>query len=125
MMSRFWHISYHMKSQSLQLHIIWHFTVIFGLLSKYSLSTVVSPQRFSFFTVYLVQWLRGLAPWWRPRESFFKFKPVDCCKMHFSGIFFFFFWILEFYKSCEEKFTRKTLTTHLFACNQRVRNIGE
>ena len=27
------------------------------------LSTAVFPQRFSFFTVCLVQWLRSLAPW--------------------------------------------------------------
>ena len=53
------------------------------------LSTAVFPQRFSFFTVYLVQWLRGLPPWWRPKRSLFEFKSVDRCKMHFSWIFFF------------------------------------
>ena len=27
------------------------------------LSTAIFPQRFSFFTVFLVQWLRVVAPW--------------------------------------------------------------
>ena len=53
------------------------------------LSTAVFPQRFSFFTVYLVQWLRGLAPWWRPKESLSKFNSVDYCKKHFSWTFLF------------------------------------
>ena len=48
------------------------------------LSVVVFPQRFSFFTVYLVQWLRGLAPWWIPKGSLFEFTSADCCKTHFS-----------------------------------------
>ena len=55
------------------------------------LSVVVFAQRFSFFTVYLVQWLRGLAPWWIPKGSLFEFTSVDCCKTHFSWMFFFFF----------------------------------
>ena len=58
------------------------------------LCTAIFPYRFSFFTVYLVQWLRGLAPWWRPKESLFEFKSVDCCKMHFSWIFFLNFRVL-------------------------------
>ena len=48
------------------------------------LCTAVFPQRLSFFTVYLVQWLRGLAPSWRPKGSLFEFKSVYCCKVHFS-----------------------------------------
>ena len=88
------------------------------------LSTAIFPQTFSFFTDYLVQWFRGLAIWWTSKGSLFKFKSVDCCKMHFSWIYFLF----EFQssiKSCEEKFTRKTLATLLYACNQRVRKMGE
>ena len=54
------------------------------------LSTAVFPQRFSFFTVCLVQWLRWLALWWRPKGSLFKFKSVDCYKMHFFMGFFIF-----------------------------------
>ena len=54
------------------------------------LSTAVFPQRFSFFTVCLGQWLRGLAPWWKPKGTLFKFKSVDCYKMHFFMDFFFF-----------------------------------
>ena len=55
------------------------------------LPTAVFPQKLSFFTVYLVQWLRGLAPWWRLKGSLFEFKFVDRCKMHFSWILFEFY----------------------------------
>ena len=58
------------------------------------LPTAIFPQRFSFFTVYLVQWLRGLTPWWKPKGSLFTLKhlglSVDCCKMHFLRFFFLF-----------------------------------
>ena len=43
-MSRFWHISYHMKSQSLQLYIFWHFTVILRLLCKHRGVLPFSPK---------------------------------------------------------------------------------
>ena len=42
--SRFWHISYHMKSQSLQLYIFWHFTVILRLLCKHICLLPFSPK---------------------------------------------------------------------------------
>ena len=101
MMSPFLHISYHMKSKSLQLYIfcckikVWSQSRCITVCSTQAfiqapLSTAVFPQRFSFFTVCLVQWLRGLAPWWRPKGSLFKFKSVDCCKMHVFMDFFFF-----------------------------------
>ena len=57
-------------------------------LIKAPLSTAVFPQSLSFFTVYVVQWLRGLAPWWRLKGSLFESKFVDRCKMHFSWILF-------------------------------------
>ena len=57
-------------------------------LMQASLSAAVFSQSLSFFTVYVVQWLRALAPWWRLKGSLFKSKFVDRCKMHFSWIFF-------------------------------------
>ena len=53
---------------------------------KALLSTPASPQRFSFFTVCLVQWFRGVAPWQMSKEKIFKFRSTDCWKMHFSWI---------------------------------------
>ena len=73
-----------MKSQLMQLYISWHFTVILGLLFKHLCVLALSPQRFSLFTVYLVQWLRGLATSRRLKESLFEFKSVERWKMHFS-----------------------------------------
>ena len=35
-------------------------------------STVVFRQRFSFFTVYLVQWLHGVSPWYTAKGKFFE-----------------------------------------------------
>ena len=59
-------------------------------------STALFPQRFSFFTVCLVQWHHG--PWGGPmvdtNENVLKFRSADRCKMHFSWIFFL---ILEFH----------------------------
>ena len=125
-MIRFRHFSYHMKSQSLQQYIVYIQTLYCNTQAfiQAPLSTSVFLQRLSFFTVYLDQWLRGLAPWWRPKGSLFKFKSEDYCKMDFSWIFF----LVEsqrFIKSCEEKFTRKTLTTLIYAYNQRLRKIGK
>ena len=104
-----------MKSQSLQLHILWH--CIFcdtQALMQAPLYTAIFPQRFSVFTVYLVQWFCGLAPWWKPKRSLFEFKSVDRRKRLFRIL-------LRIVK----KSWLERLTTLLYASNQRVRKIGE
>ena len=50
-------------------------------------STAVFPQRFSFFTVCLVQWFCGVAPQYAPKGKIFKFRSADHCKIYFSWIF--------------------------------------
>ena len=47
------------------------------------LSTAVFPQRFSFFSVCLAQWFRGLAPWQALKGKCLKFRSADSQKMHF------------------------------------------
>ena len=54
------------------------------LLSKPLLSKAVFPQRFSFFTVYFVQWLHGVTPRWTTKGRLLDFRSVGHCKMHFS-----------------------------------------
>ena len=78
------------------------------------LSTVVSLQKFNFFTVCLVQRFRGVSPWYTPKEKYLKCRSADCWKMHF--FFFIFLGILSFMGSFEEKLTRKMHTTLLYAC---------
>ena len=51
------------------------------------LSTAVFPQRFSFFTVCLVNYLREVLPWLAPKRKFLKFRSPDCWKMHFRHSF--------------------------------------
>ena len=58
------------------------------------LYAAVFPQRLSFFTVCLVQWLRVVTPWQTPKRQFLKFRSADRRKMYFSWIFR---TILEFY----------------------------
>ena len=50
------------------------------------LSTAIFHQRFSFFTVCLVQLFHGVAPWWTPKDKFLEFRSTDHCKMHFPWI---------------------------------------
>ena len=47
------------------------------------LPTVVFPKRFSFFTVCLVQWLRGVTSLKTPKGKCFNFRSADHWKMHF------------------------------------------
>ena len=51
------------------------------------LFTAVFLQRFSFFTVYLVQWLSAVASSWTPKGKCLEFRSADYCKMHFSWNF--------------------------------------
>ena len=53
------------------------------------LSTAIFPQRFIFFTVYLVQWSYGVDPEWT-----LKRRSAVLCKIYFSWNFIV---ILEFY----------------------------
>ena len=41
------------------------------------------PQRFSFFTVYLIYYLLEVPPRWPPKVEFLRFTSPDCWKMHF------------------------------------------
>ena len=69
MMSCFWHISYKVTvAATVYILALYYNTQAF---IQAPLSTAVFPQGFSFFTVYLVHWLRGLAPWWTPKGSLF------------------------------------------------------
>ena len=52
------------------------------------------PQRLSFLTICLVQWLHGVAPWQTLKGKFLKCRSADCWKLNFSLIFL---EILEFY----------------------------
>ena len=54
-----------------------------------TLSTAVFPQRFTFFTVCLVNYLCEVLQWLAPKEKFLKFRSPDCCKMQFWH----FFWL--------------------------------
>ena len=89
-------------------------------------STAVFLQRFSFLTVFLVQWLRGLASCKTPKETFLKFRSADRWKMYFSWIFL---EILEFHGQFWKKVTRKIHTAFPYVClklsKPRVRKIGE
>ena len=51
------------------------------------LSTAIFPQRFSFFTVCLFQWLQGWPHGRHQKENFLRFRPVDYWKIYFSQIF--------------------------------------
>ena len=51
------------------------------------LSTAVSPQRFSFFTVCLVHCLHEVSPRWTAKENILKLRSPDCRKMHFRHSF--------------------------------------
>ena len=79
-------------------------------------STALFPQRFSFFTVCLVQWHHG--PWGGPmvdtKENVLKFRSADRCKMHFSWIFFFNFRVS--WGSFEENLAGNIYATFLYAC---------
>ena len=55
-----------------------------------TLSTAVFPQRFSFLTVYLVQWLRGWPHGGDRREVFSNLSLQIAVKCIFLGFFFFF-----------------------------------
>ena len=80
------------------------------------------PQRFSFFIVYLAQWLDGVASWQTPKGKCLEFRSADCYKMHFLEFFLEF---QSFIGSFEEKLTRQVHTTFPHACHQRVRRISE
>ena len=87
MMSRFWHISYHMKLQSLQLYIY------FGTLLWYSgfYASIAVYCRFPPKVQFLYCLLNSVALWvgprWRPKRSLFEFKSLDCC--NFFNFFYF------------------------------------
>ena len=51
------------------------------------LSAAVSPQRFSFFTVCLVNCLHEVSPRWTAKENNLKLRSPDCRKMHFRHSF--------------------------------------
>ena len=51
-------------------------------------STAAFSQRFKFFTVCLIQWLSGVAPWKTLTGTFLKFRSVDHWEMYFWGFFF-------------------------------------
>ena len=44
------------------------------------LTIAISPQRFCFFTVCLVNYLHEVLPWWAPKWKFLKFRSPDCWK---------------------------------------------
>ena len=78
------------------------------------LSTAVFPQRLSFFPTYLVQWLRGVTPWWTTKGDFWNLGLQITVKCIFLGFFFLKFRVLlgVLKKSC----ARKIHTTFLYAC---------
>ena len=51
------------------------------------LSTAIFPQRFSFFTVCLVNYLHKVLPWLVPNGTFLKFRSPDCWNLHFQHSF--------------------------------------
>ena len=79
-------------------------------------------QRFCFFTVCVVHFLREMASWWASKGKLLKFKSPDHLKMYFSWIFFFFFFFFFFFEfqslmgSFKENLTRNIHSTFLYAC---------
>ena len=71
------------------------------------LFTAVFLQRFSFFTVYLVQWLSGVASWWTPKGKCLESRSADYCKMHFSWNFRVLFGVLK--KSWPDRYIQLSL----------------
>ena len=78
------------------------------------LSTGVFLQRFSFFTVCLVQWL--CEGYGRHCRENLKFRSADHWKMHYSLVLGFFLEFQGFMGSFEEMLTRKIPTTFFYAC---------
>ena len=61
------------------------------------------PQRFSFFTICLVQWLCGVAPWWTLKgKLLWNLGLENAVKCTFLG---FFYGLLEFYLEFWSKVT--------------------
>ena len=46
-------------------------------LSKHLCLQPFFSQRFSFFPVFLVQWLHVLAPWWTLKRKYLEFRTAD------------------------------------------------
>ena len=121
-MSRFSHISDHMKSQLLQLYIFWYFTVTVRLLTKHLYLLPFFPRGsvsllFTQFSDSVGQPHSG-----DRREVFSNLSLQIAVKCIFLG---FFSQFQSFITSWEEKFTRKILTTVIYACNRTVRKVGE
>ena len=75
--------------------------------------TALFPLRFCFFTVFLAQWLCGVAPWWAMKGKILNFSSQIAEKIIFLGFFLEFF---SFMGSFDEKLTKKICTTFLFPC---------
>ena len=81
------HIYIYIYYIELQIYIIYIYIYIYQGFIQALLSTAAFPQRVSFFTACLVNYLCEVLPWQAPMGKFLKFRSPYCLKMHFQHSF--------------------------------------